>query len=211
MCSSSPPSKGGGGGLRHHLRHLHGSGDELHYLYILSCNNEASGNSMGYQTRMLLNSWRSTKGNYSGRAKVDSFLRYMTEAVVHWIERSRGKRLETRTMFHPRRYPIKRLAGVKEVSVTKFIWKGICSWPSQLIHHNETKSTGIRHHVFLQNDESHFKSGMLLNEESLITLFIKHMQPQYQEQLRYKRFPNLKALKEALVLFDRKRRYHLQA
>lgn len=48
--------KGGGGGLRHHLRHLHGSGDELHYLYILSCNNEASGNSMGYQTRMLLNS-----------------------------------------------------------------------------------------------------------------------------------------------------------
>ncbi|OXA48607.1 hypothetical protein Fcan01_16412 [Folsomia candida] len=47
---------------------------------------------------------------------------------------------------------------------------------------------------------------MLLDEDSLMTLIVDHMQPHYQEYFRYKKFASLKALKDALVMFDRRRR-----
>lgn len=66
---------------------------------------------------------------------------------------------------------------------------------------NETGAT-----FFYRITNLHAQSGMLLDEDSLMTLIVDHMQPHYQEYFRYKKFASLKALKDALVMFDRRRR-----
>ncbi|OXA41272.1 hypothetical protein Fcan01_24009 [Folsomia candida] len=143
--------------------------------------------------------------NYTDQAKVDTFPRYLTGAAANWLEIAE-RDLKSQFCFNDcgvqsngwleLKWPQLRRLFEKE-----FVPDRVNQFITTRQSSNETGAT-----FFYRITNLHAQSGMLLDEDSLMTLIVDHMQPHYQEYFRYKKFASLKALKDALVMFDRRRR-----
>lgn len=162
----------------------------------------------GTDGSQFLKNYEQMTVNWSDQSRVDSFAHFLREDASDWLE-TIEQDMKQEVTFNEQ--------GIQSNAWLDLTWLQLKRLFEKEYLEDKVKSfitcrqapSELGQTYFYRIAKLHMRSGLGLPEDSMTKMIVEHMQPQYQSVFKYKNFKTMKALRDAIRLYDSKRRDEL--